>query len=318
MISGDWRPNASPDTLKARAELLRHIRSFFAARGVTEVDTPVLSATGATDPQLHSLAVAGAGYLVTSPEFAMKRLLAVGSGPIYQLGHVFRAGERGRWHNPEFCMLEWYRPSWPAGRLIAELGELFRELGAPAPEEATFARLFQEHLQLDPHTAAVANLRARAEQLDLAPEEGPGDEDDAARAFWLDLLMGAYLGPRLGGDRPLVVRDFPACQAGLTRIRPGEPPVAERFEVYWRGVELANGGAELTDAQELCRRATADLAAREREGTTAPPVDERLAAALTHGLPECSGVALGIDRLLALLLGFDRLDAVLPFAADRA
>jgi lysyl-tRNA synthetase class 2 len=314
----DWRPNADIETLEVRARLLADIRSFFAALGVMEVDTPLLSAAGATDPQLQSLAVSDAGYLITSPEFAMKRLLAAGGEPIYQLGHVFRAGERGRWHNPEFCMLEWYRPGWPVARLIGELADLLTSLGAPTPAQATYGELFREALGLDPHEAGVDALRARAEGLELAPTNAPGDDGEARRGFWLDLLMGAHVGPRLGGDAPVVVTDFPVCQAELTRVRAGEPPVAERFELYWRGVELANGGDELTDVGELRRRFVADLSIRRQEGGTPPPVDERLAAALMHGLPACSGVAVGVDRLLALLLGFDCLDAVLPFAHDRA
>lgn len=314
----EWRPNIDTDTLRARARLLADIRAFFAERGVLEVDTPLLSAAGATDPQLQSLAAGEAGYLVTSPEFAMKRLLAAGSGPIYQLGHVFRAGERGRWHNPEFCMLEWYRPDWPVARLLDELTALLECLGVPAPGRVAYGELFHEAVGFDPHVAEAAALRRRAEVLGLAPEDAPADDHADHRGFWLDLLMGAHIGPDLGRETPLVVTDFPACQAGLTRIREGSPAVAERFELYWRGVELANGGEELTDAGEWRRRAAADLAVRSEEGTTAPPVDGRLAAALAHGLPACSGVAVGVDRLLALLLDFDRLDAVLPFAAERA
>lgn len=313
-----WRPNADINTLQARSRLFADIRAFFAGRGVMEVDTPLLSAAGATDPQLRSLAVSEGGYLVTSPEFAMKRLLAAGGGPIYQLGHVFRAGERGRWHNPEFCMLEWYRPGWPVARLIGELGELLESLGAPAPGRTVYGEVFREALDLDPHDAPVAALRARAEALSLAPADAPADDGENRRGFWLDLLMGTHVGPRLGRDAPVVVTDFPACQAGLTRVRAGESPVAERFELYWRGVELANGGDELTDADELRRRAAADLDTRAEEGDSAPPVDGRLLAALEHGLPACSGVAVGVDRLLALLLGFDRLEAALPFASDRA
>lgn len=314
----DWRPSAEIETLQLRARMLADIRAFFAERGVMEADTPLLSAAGATDPQLRSFGVPGAGYLITSPEFAMKRLLAAGSGAIYQLGHVFRAGESGRWHNPEFCMLEWYRPGWPVARLLGELSELLEGLGTPAPSRAAYGDLFREAFGLDPHVAEVAALHTRAVESGLAPADAPRDDGEDRRGFWLDLLMGVGLGPRLGGVTPLVVTDFPACQAGLTRIRDGEPPVAERFELYWRGVELANGGDELTDAGELGRRAAADLAFRRREGDAAPAADGRLAAALEHGLPACSGVAVGVDRLLALLLGCGQLEDVLPFASDRA
>ena len=217
-------------------------------------------------------------------------------------------------------MLEWYRPGWPVARLLDELAGLLESLGAPSPSRAAYGDLFREAFDLDPHVCEVGTLRACTGELSLAPGEAPDDDGESRRGFWLDLLMGMYLASRLGRDAPVVVTDFPACQAGLTRVRGGSPPVAERFELYWRGVELANGGDELTDAVELRRRMRADLEARseEEEEGTPPPVDERLVAALEHGLPSCSGVAVGVDRLLALLLGFDRLDAVLPFAHDRA
>lgn len=313
----NWRPNADIDVLRARARLFAEIRAFFAERDVLEVDTPLLSTAGATDPQLQSLRVGESGYLVTSPEFAMKRLLATGSGAIYQLGHVFRGDESGRWHNPEFCMLEWYRPDWSMERLIDEASELLASLGAPAPTRAVYSDLFREAFDLDPHTAGVAALRKCAQALALAPDGAPGGDGEEDRGFWLDLLMGAYLGPRLGAGAPVAVTDYPACQAGLTRVLAGQPPIAERFELYWRGVELANGGVELTDADEFRRRAVADSEARARENSVAPPMDERLAAALDHGLPPCSGVAIGVDRLLALLLDFEGLAPALPFAYDR-
>lgn len=313
----DWRPSAAPATLRARARLLTDIRRFLADRGVLEVDTPTLASAGATDPHLHSLR-AGEGYLVTSPEFALKRLLAAGSGPVYRLGNVFRAGESGRWHNPEFCMLEWYRTGWGQERLIAEVGDLFAALGVPAPATATYAGVFREAVGLDPHAAEMAALRRAAEADSLAPDGAPDDTaGETVRGFWLDLLMSARVAPALGAERPLVVTGFPACQAGLTRRHPDRPAEALRFEIYWRGVELANGGEELTDADELRRRTAADRAAREAAGEPGPPPDEYLAAAMAHGLPACSGVALGVDRLLALMLGFDRLADVLPFAADR-
>lgn len=312
----DWRPSAGLDALRARARLFGDIRRFFASRGVLEVDTPLLSAAGATEPQLASIRTSDGGVLVSSPEFAMKRLLAAGSGPIYQLGHVFRAGERGRWHNPEFVMLEWYRPGWGMARLIDELGDLLAMLGLPPATTSDFGALFRERLDIDPHAADTACLAACARDLGVAPELESGAE--CTRDFWLDLLLGTVIGPALGRDAPVVVTDFPVCQAGLTRIREGERPVAARFEIYWRGIELANGGEELTDAGALRRRTEADLAARAAAGLDPLPVDRHLAAAMDAGLPECSGVAVGVDRLLALSLGRDRIAEVLPFPADRA
>lgn len=321
MTAQDWRPNADRETLAARSRFLADIRTFFAKRGVLEADVPALSAAAAVEPHLASIrcqTAEGMRYLHTSPEFGLKRLLAAGSGPVYQLSHVFRDGERGRWHNPEFTMLEWYRPGWDERTLAHELDDLLAALDIPAPvERRRFAEVFREHTGLDPLTANVAALADCARELDCAVDDPPTDTRDA-RPFWLDALMGMHVAPRLGPEKPCLVHDFPQDMAGLTRIRDGNPPTAARFELYWRGVELANGGDELTDANTLRRRFEMDLAARQRQELNQPPQAELLLNALEHGLPQCSGVAVGVDRLLALQQGHDSLAPVLPFTIQRA
>lgn len=321
MSAGDWRPDAAPATLVERARLLAAIRAFLAERGVLEADVPALSAAAAVEPHLDSIecrTAAGPRYLHTSPEFGLKRLLAAGSGPVYRLGHVYRDGERGRWHNPEFTMLEWYRPGWEASALADELDALLAALAVPAPaERRSFAECFAAATGLDAFAADAASLAECGAGLGLDPGAAPADARDA-RPFWLDALMGLVVVPGLGTERPCLVQDFPADMAGLTRVREGTPAVAERFELYWRGVELANGGVELTDAAALRARFEADLAARRRQGRPTPPPERRLIEACEHGLPACAGVALGVDRLLALRQGFDALAPVLPFVDGRA
>lgn len=317
----DWRPDAALETLAARSRFLAEIRAFFAERGVLEADVPALSPTAAVEPHLASIrcdTVSGPGYLHTSPEFGLKRLLAAGSGPVYQLSHVFRDGERGRWHNPEFTMLEWYRPGWDQWALIDELDALLAALGVPAPtQRRRFDDVFRAFTGLDAFTADAAVLASCAAQLGCDAGIPPDDPRDA-RPFWLDALVGLHIGPRLGLNTPCLLFDFPPDMAGLTRVSDGTPPVAARFELYWQGIELANGGDELTDPGELRRRFDADLAARQRLGQPSVPPGDRLLAALEHGLPQCSGVAVGVDRLLALSLGHDNLASVLPFVSERS
>ncbi len=318
-----WQPTASWSALGRRAALIARIREFFAARGVLEVETPLLSAATVTDPHLHSLETRleeRPFYLQTSPEFAMKRLLAAASGagrdrPIYQICKAFRGGESGRRHNPEFTLLEWYRPGFDHHALMGEIDELLGDiLGTAAATRRTYAEVFAEHLGFDPHTADVATLRRAAAEhaLDVAGLE------DAGRDDWLSLLLAVVVEPHLGRGRPTFVLDFPASQAALARLKPGDPTVAERFEVFVEGVELANGFHELADAGEQRRRFLADLEARAAAGLEAVPVDERLLAALEAGLPDCAGVALGVDRLVMLALEADSLEEVVGFPIDRA
>jgi lysyl-tRNA synthetase class 2 len=321
MTTSSWRPSASIETLRARAELLARIRMFFAARGVLEVDTPVLSAHATVDTHIDSLRTVDGRFLQTSPEFAMKRLLCAGSGPIWQLCHVFRAGDLGRHHNPEFLMLEWYRPGFDHHKLMDELIELLIALGvAPAGtvERLSWREAWREHAGVDPFEADAAALgRALARHAEV-----PAGARDFSRDDWFDFGMGLVVGPKLGRPAPCFVYDFPASQAALARVRPGrsasDPPLAERFELFWKGQELANGFHELGDAAEQRARFEADRARRQQAGREAPPYDANLIEALAAGLPECAGVALGVDRLLMLLLGLPELAATMPFAWDRA
>ncbi|WP_420465763.1 EF-P lysine aminoacylase EpmA [Panacagrimonas sp.] len=314
-----WQPSASLETLKARAELYGSVRAFFGVRGVLEVDTPILSAHATVDRHIESFAVPGGGWLQTSPEFAMKRLLCAGSGPIFQIAPAFRREERGRHHNPEFRLLEWYRPDWDHDLLMDEVEELMHALDVGRGR--SFVRLsyreaFLAFAGIDPFTETVEALarRAAAGAVPMLDLGGQALDRDA----WLDLWMSHRVGPRLGHEAPVFLHDFPASQAALARVRPGDPPLAERFELFWQGIELANGFHELADAAEQRARFEADLVWRAQQHRTTPPMDAYLIAALEHGLPDCAGVALGLDRLLMLKLGLPEVAPSLTFAADRA
>ena len=305
-----WRPSASLQTIKARAELYGSVRAFFLARGVLEVDTPILSAHATVDRHIESFEAAGC-WLQTSPEFAMKRLLAAGSGPIWQISHVFRREESGRHHNPEFTMLEWYRPGYDHHRLMTEMEALLQALGvAGAPfERLSYREAFQRYAGLDPFSASLDQLSG------LVRVENVSAQQAQDRDFWLDILMSDRVGPRLGQDAPVFLYDFPASQAALARVQ-GE--VAERFELFWKGIELANGFHELTDAAEQQSRFESDQAWRRERGLRVPPYDHNLIAALQAGLPPCAGVALGLDRLLMLLMQLPGVASTLAFDAGRA
>lgn len=318
-----WRPGASLDILRERARLNAELRSFFATRGVLEVETPLLATGTATDLHLASFAARDPAapegterYLQTSPEFAMKRLLAAGSGPIYQLGKAFRAGDLGHRHNPEFTLLEWYRPGWLLAELMAETEALLQQvLAVDRCDRTSYRALFALQFGLNPHAATVTELQALVAQR---TSYGPAETLDAAAC--LDLLFATVIEPTLGHERPLFVFDFPAVQAALAQrhVTAEGDTVAARCEVYVRGMELANGYQELTDADEQARRFAADNDLRRARGLPEIPVDQRLLAALAHGLPACSGIALGIDRLLMLRTGAATMDDVLAFAAPRS
>ena len=315
-----WKPTATAETLRARAALYGAVRAFFAQRGVLEVETPILSRHATVDRHIESFSTANGSWLQTSPEFAMKRLLAAGSGPIYQVARVFRLEEQGRHHNPEFTMLEWYRPGFDHHALMSEIDALLAACGMDGMpcERLSYAQAFERHAGFDPHALDAASLRARLQSADIAEPIGVTPAEAADRDFWLDLWMSYRVGPQLGGERPTFVYDFPASQAALSCIRAGNPPLAERFELFWRGLELANGFHELTDAGEQACRFQADQAWRQARDRVVPPYDRELIAALQAGLPDCAGVALGLDRLLMLLQGLDSLAATLTFPADRA
>ena len=314
-----WRPSASLETIEARAELYGSVRVFFSARGVLEVDTPVMSAHATVDRHIESFAVPGGGWLQTSPEFAMKRLLCAGSGPIFQIAPVFRREESGRHHNPEFRLLEWYRPGWDHHRLMDEVQDLLHALGigrGQAFERCTYREAFLRHAGFDPFVEPVTRLRERAlDEKGLSLDLGSGESD---RDAWLDVWMSHHVGPKLGVDVPAFLLDFPASQAALARIRPHDPPVAERFELFWQGIELANGFHELGDAAEQRRRFESDQAWRAQNDRVVPPYDAHLIDALQSGLPPCAGVAVGLDRLLMSKLGLPRLEHALSFDAARA
>lgn len=317
----DWRPTANLAMLQLRAVLLQKIRAFFDARGVLEVETPALSQAGTTDWHLASFPVAqaegGERYLHTSPEFAMKRLLAAGTGDIWQACKVFRVGETGRLHNPEFTLIEWYRLGVDWQRLMHEVAELVQALLPrldPRPEFLSYREAFLRHAGFDPFTADVEDcLRALPASEGALP--GPADLDFDG---WLDWVAGSRVYPALGQERLTFVYDYPPSQAALARIRAEEPPVAERFEVFVAGIELGNGFQELTDPAEQRRRFEADLRMRAERALKPIPMDERLIHALEQGLPECSGVALGFDRLVMLAAGVAAIDCVIPFPFERA
>jgi lysyl-tRNA synthetase class 2 len=320
----DWKPTANLKALRLRAELYALLRRFFAERGVLEVETPVLSSAGNTDPNIESFALHFDGprtageatrWLRTSPEFPLKRLLAAGVGDCYELGRVFRNGEAGKRHNPEFTMLEWYRVGMNHHQLMDEVSELLKAALALAGRRATvrdtsFRQLYQDKFGFDPLLAPEEELRSPLQVYGIDPAGLTRDD-------WLDLLMTHLIQPTLPNSRILLVYDYPASQCALARVREGEPPVAERFEVFLGPLEIANGYHELNDALEQRQRFEADLARRRARNAATPPIDERLLAGLPK-LPACAGVAMGVDRLLMALMGTDKISDVVAFPFERA
>jgi elongation factor P--(R)-beta-lysine ligase len=324
----DWQPSANLDALRLRALLYATIRAFFAEREVLEVETPVLSVAGNTDPNIASFSLEFSGrsngaprtrWLRTSPEFPLKRLLAAGVGDCYELGRVFRDGEAGGRHNPEFTMLEWYRVGWDHLQLIDETVALVQSALALVGRSAkvssiAFRDLYRERLGLDPLQTDDDALRAALGDVAIDPQGLTRDD-------WLDLLMTHRLQPAFDRENILVVHDWPASQCALAKLRAGEGggiAVAERFELYLGPLELANGYHELTDADEQRMRFQRDLSLRASRGDVRPPLDEGLLAAMAAGLPDCAGVALGVERLLMAMLGTDRIADVLAFDFARA
>jgi lysyl-tRNA synthetase class 2 len=316
--SVSWRPTASLETLRLRAELLAEIRRFCADRGLLEVETPALSAAGAPDPALEHMTVQAAGlgaepcYLHTSPEVAMKRLLAADAGDIYQICRVFRDGELGRWHEPEFTLLEWYRVGWDEEQLMGEVESLLVTLLKPHRRLAPAVRMsyrdaFRDFLSVDPFADGPELRDALSREAIDIPADTAGDG-------LLDLALSQAIVPRLDPHAISFIYDFPASQAALARIKPQEPPVAARFEAFSGGIELANGFGELTDVAEHRKRFDAALALRHRGGRHGPPPDERFLEALLHGLPPCAGVAVGVDRVVALAAGLTGVAATMSFA----
>lgn len=319
----NWQPSATIVSLKKRAEIIKQIRDFFAKRNVWEVETPVLSHATVTDLHLASITVNLAAsnpaqpfYLQTSPEFAMKRLLAAGSGCIYQITKAFRDEEQGRLHNPEFTMLEWYRLGFDHLTLMQEVDTLLQEILQTSPaHKMTYAQVFEAFLQINPHALDAHALREVAYAKGLQDVAGIDNQD---KDIWLQRLMSDVIEPALCGMPPVMIYDFPASQAALARVRHEQFPVASRFEVYYQGMELANGFHELSDPYEQKRRFIDDLTKRQFSGLPKVTSDEHLIAALAHGLPDCAGVALGVDRLVMIALGAAKIEDVIAFGLDRA
>ncbi|MBL4832121.1 MAG: elongation factor P--(R)-beta-lysine ligase [Aliivibrio sp.] len=324
MSNAMWMPSASMEQLKCRAEVLATIRQFFFKRNVLEVDTPAMSHATVTDVHLHTFKTEFVGpgyaegkilYLMTSPEFHMKRLLAAGSGAIYQICKSFRNEEAGRYHNPEFTMLEWYRPGFDHHDLMDEMEALLTLiLSTPAAVKMTYQQAFLTVLGVCPLEASMAELKVAAASLGLS-DIAEKEED---RDTLLQLLFSMGVEGCIGNEAPAFVYDFPASQAALAKINQQDPRVADRFEVYFKGIELANGFHELDNAQEQLARFEEDNHKRLEMGLTEQPIDHHLIAAIDSGFPACAGVALGIDRLIMLALKQNHIDKVTTFPFDRA
>jgi len=311
-----WQPSASLETLRQRSRVLAQLRDFLHQRQVMEVDVPLLSRATVTDLNIDSIEAfnaSDAAYLQTSPEYFMKRLLASGSGDIYSLGKAFRRAESGRRHNPEFTLLEWYRCGWDEHQLMGEVAELIATLVPDiAVRRCSYADVFIQHLEVDPHLIGLADLQR------LAVSAGSEAWAEENRANCLDLLFSVLIEPHLE-DGLVLVYDYPACQAALAKCaedRQGRP-ISRRFEAFLNGVELANGYCELTDATEQAARFAEDQRLRESSGKAVVAADKHLLAAMEAGLPECAGVALGVDRLLMQLQGKDSIEQVMPFSWER-
>jgi len=321
----DFRPTARWENLRLRAGLLRRLREFFDRHGFLEVETPILSADTVVDRHLDPFSTEiprGPGepllrlWLQTSPEFAMKRLLAAGGRAIYQVARVFRLDEQGPLHNPEFTMVEWYRVGDGLDEGMQLTSDLCDALLRRGPaERLSYRAAFQEHVGIDPHTADSAVLISAIERCGIVPPASLSNQD---RDGWLDLLLTERVRPHLGQKRPVILYDYPATQAALARVRPDEPPVAERFELFISGIELANGYHELLDPAELRRRNVQANAQRQADGKSPLPEQSRLLAAMQFGLPAAVGVSLGFDRLVMLAAGARSVSEVLAFPFDRA
>lgn len=313
-----WKPTATRDTLCARAEMLATIRDFFSSNDVLEVETPTLSQAAATDFQIESITAYAQSlskkslYLSSSPELPMKRLLAAGYGDIYQISRTFRDKELGRWHQPEFSLLEWYRVGWDDVALMNEVEDLLKIVlqafwPLAATVRITYREAFLEFLDIDIQSdLPMLQQKLAKKGLDLPK--------NLATVEALDLAFSSVITPQLNKQAITFIYDFPQDQAALARIKPGTPPVAARFEALLGGIELANGFDELTDSIEQRKRFEAEQQRRYETGQHVPPIDEAFLSALSHGLPKCAGVAVGLDRLLAIATGLENLAQTMSFA----
>ena len=331
-MKNDFLPTASLERLEHRATILRRIRDFFHARNFIEVETPLLSHDICVDRYIQPISVAAnvvtglrnplnsAGerlWLQTSPEFGMKRLLAAGAVAIYQITKCFRCGERGQLHNPEFTMLEWYRVGDDLHSGMDLLAEFTAELlGRPQTDRLSYRQVFDQHVGMDPHSVSIDQLIEFCRAEGILPEDFTNERND--RDFWLNLILSRRVEGNLGIETPTLVYDWPASQSALAIVRDGDIPVAERFELYVDGIEIANGYHELLDSEVLVKRNSANNLLRVEDGKNTLPEDSRLIAAMRNGIPACAGVALGVDRLVMLLTGAKSLEEVLTFPIEIA
>lgn len=319
-----WRPTASIDSLQKRALIMQQIRTFFADKKVMEVDTPCLANAPVTDPHLANFSTKWISpnsaeqptlYLQTSPEYAMKRLLCAGSGCIYQLAKAFRNEESGRYHNAEFTMLEWYRLNMNHWQLMDEVEELLQLITPCTPAiRVSYQELFLQQLNIDPLTITLEQLKSLCTDL--------GYKDIAATEIHKDTLLQLLFCEKIESsfdiNTPIFVYHFPASQAALAQLSKADKRVAERFELYYRGIELANGFHELTHAKEQQQRFEQDNQIRLALGIEKAAIDFRFIQALNHGLPPCSGVALGVDRLVMVALNLTHIDQAIAFTTATA
>jgi elongation factor P--(R)-beta-lysine ligase len=319
-MSESWLPYADNNLITQRAELLAKIRQFMIERNILEVETPILSHATVTDVQLYSFRSDYSSpkrisdqvlYLQTSPEYAMKRLLASGLGAIYQISKVFRNEEQGKLHNPEFTMLEWYQPGFDHHQLMQEVELFLSVIGIGYCEKVSYGDIFLEHTGLNPHTCDKDELNVMAQQSGLTSII---DE----RSVLLDFIFSHKIAPTSGNSIPLFVYDYPECQCALAKLGGSTPKVAERFELFINGMEIANGFHELTDADEQLARFEQDVTLRKKQSLPDLPIDNLFLNALEKGLPDCAGVAVGIDRLLMVITGVEDIREVLAFPIDRA
>lgn len=305
----NWQPTASIENLKKRAQIMQQIRNFFVDRNVLEVETPLFYESTVTDPVQKAFQL-GQCFLQTSPEYAMKRLLAAGSGDIFQICKAFRDDEVGRMHNPEFTMLEWYRIGFNLSDLMDEMSDLLQLiLNCERPDRMTYQQLFLSILNTDPLTADVNQLKDIAAQNNIHLSDNFGDTD---KDTWLDILMTHLIEPQVGKTKPTFIYNYPSSQAALAKINTDQT-TAQRFEVYFQGMELSNGYYELLDPIELEKRFHEDNALRKSRGLPERPIDEKLLAAQRSGIPDCAGVSLGLDRLMILALGAKHICEVVAF-----
>jgi lysyl-tRNA synthetase class 2 len=320
----EWQPD-NLSNLKLRASIFAQIRKFFAERNILEVETPLLGSSSVTDPFISSFETYYQNetktqtlklFLQTSPEYAMKRLLSAGAGDIYQLCKAFRNNESGSRHNSEFTILEWYRLEFDHHQLMDEVNELIMLiLNSQVAERISYEKLFRESIGINPHSSSIQDLINIAEKYHIQINDNDSLED---KDTWLNILLTHIIEPQLGKERPIFVYDYPASQAALAQIRNEEFPVGERFELYFKSVELANGYHELSDPIEQHRRFLEDNHIRRQKNLPEIPIDNRLLSALTHGLPKCAGVAVGVDRLLMLVANAARLSEVMSFCLEKA